>query len=100
MGSHALGRAVTARPRGDGLHTPDGQRGSSVVPPRVSAAAFLRLIEVGEAAGVTVGVRRGNGARGKVYNVVKSMSLIPEMLRASMALYQAIMFGESELTRE
>jgi alkylhydroperoxidase family enzyme len=28
------------------------------------------------------------------------MSLSPELLRASMGLYQAIMFGESELTRE
>jgi alkylhydroperoxidase family enzyme len=63
--------------------------------------AFLRLIEVGEAAGVTAEEYDAATARaGKVYNVVKSMSLSPEMLRASMGLYQAIMFGESELTRE
>jgi uncharacterized peroxidase-related enzyme len=63
--------------------------------------AFLRLIEVGEATGVTGEEYEAALERaGKVFNVVKSMSLSPEALRASMGLYQAIMFGESELTRE
>jgi alkylhydroperoxidase family enzyme len=37
---------------------------------------------------------------GKVYNIVRSMSLDAEVLRQSMKLYRAIMFGPSELTRQ
>ena len=37
---------------------------------------------------------------GKIFNIVRSMSLSPESLRASMALYKAIMFGPSGLTRQ
>jgi alkylhydroperoxidase family enzyme len=36
---------------------------------------------------------------GKVFNILKAMSLRPEVLRASIALYREIMFGESELSR-
>jgi uncharacterized peroxidase-related enzyme len=37
---------------------------------------------------------------GKVYNIVRSMSLNPAVLRQSMELYKAIMFGPSGLTRQ
>jgi uncharacterized peroxidase-related enzyme len=37
---------------------------------------------------------------GKVFNIVRSMSLSPETLRASIELYNAIMFGPSELSRQ
>lgn len=36
---------------------------------------------------------------GKVFNILKAMSLNPPVLRASMDLYKAIMFGESGLSR-
>ena len=36
---------------------------------------------------------------GKVFNILKAMSLNPPVLRASMELCKAIMFGESELSR-
>jgi alkylhydroperoxidase family enzyme len=36
---------------------------------------------------------------GKVFDILKAMSLRPEVLRASIALYREIMFGESELSR-
>ena len=36
---------------------------------------------------------------GRVYNIVKAMSLSPAVLDASMALYLRIMYGPSELTR-
>ena len=36
---------------------------------------------------------------GKVFNIVKAMSLRPRVLRRSMQLYKEIMFGPSELTR-
>jgi len=62
--------------------------------------AHLRLIDVEEAAGT---LKREYGeamARaGKVFNIVKAMSLRPGVLRRSMALYRAIMFGSSRLTR-
>jgi alkylhydroperoxidase family enzyme len=40
------------------------------------------------------------GRAGKVYNIVRSMSLSPEVLRASIELYKTIMFGPSGLTRQ
>jgi alkylhydroperoxidase family enzyme len=62
--------------------------------------AFLRLTEVGEATGIVAEEYEAAIERaGKVFNVVKSMSLSPAALRASMGLYRATMFGESELTR-
>ena len=36
---------------------------------------------------------------GKVFNIVQSMSLRPGVLKQSMDLYRAIMFGPSGLTR-
>jgi uncharacterized peroxidase-related enzyme len=37
---------------------------------------------------------------GKVFNIVRAMSLSPGVLRASMALYREIMFGPSGLSRQ
>jgi alkylhydroperoxidase family enzyme len=37
---------------------------------------------------------------GKVFNILKSMSLNPPVLKASMELYKAIMFGPSGLSRK
>jgi uncharacterized peroxidase-related enzyme len=60
----------------------------------------LRLVDVGEATGA---LRREYDAAieraGKVFNIVKAMSLRPAVLHRSMELYKAIMFGPSELTR-
>jgi uncharacterized peroxidase-related enzyme len=62
--------------------------------------AHLRLIEEGEATGA---LRReyeaAIGRAGKVFNIVKAMSLNAGTLRASMDLYRAVMFGPSELSR-
>ena len=60
----------------------------------------LRLIELDEATGslrreYDAAVRRA----GKVFNIVKAMSLRPGVLRRSIGLYRAIMFGPSELSR-
>jgi uncharacterized peroxidase-related enzyme len=60
----------------------------------------LRLIEEGEATGTLKAEYDAAIARvGKVFNIVKAMSLNPETLRASMELYRAVMFGRSELSR-
>ena len=61
----------------------------------------IRQIEVDEATGP---LRREYDAAlaraGKVFNIVKSMSLRPGVLRRSMDLYLAIMKGPSALSRQ
>lgn len=37
---------------------------------------------------------------GKVYNIVRSMSLRPVVLKRSMEMYKAVMFGPSGLSRQ
>jgi alkylhydroperoxidase family enzyme len=63
--------------------------------------AHIRLIEVDEATGA---LRReydaAIGRAGKVFNIVKAMSLRPSVLKRSMDLYVAIMLGSSGLTRQ
>ena len=62
---------------------------------------YIRLVEEHEAEGP---LREEYDAAleraGKVFNIVKAMSLRPAVLRASMALYREIMFGESGLSRK
>ena len=63
--------------------------------------AYIRLIGEDEAEGplkdeYDAAVERA----GKVFNILKAMSLRPAVLSASMALYQEIMFGESGLSRQ
>jgi uncharacterized peroxidase-related enzyme len=62
--------------------------------------AYLRLISEDDADGLLkdeydAAVERA----GKVFNILRAMSLNPRVLRASIALYQEIMFGESGLSR-
>jgi uncharacterized peroxidase-related enzyme len=60
----------------------------------------LRLIDEDEATGeLKSEYEAALGRAGKVFNIVKSMSLNPRVLGASMGLYKAIMFGPSELSR-
>jgi uncharacterized peroxidase-related enzyme len=60
----------------------------------------IRLIEVDEATGELADEYAAAIARaGKVFNVVKAMCLNPRVLNRSMALYTAIMFGPSDLSR-
>jgi uncharacterized peroxidase-related enzyme len=63
--------------------------------------AYIRLIEEDEAEGplrddYDAALERA----GKVFNILKAMSLRPGVLRASIALYWEIMFGESGLSRK
>ena len=60
----------------------------------------IRLIDEDEADGLLreeydAAIERA----GKVFNILKAMSLRPAVLRASIALYREIMFGESGLSR-
>jgi alkylhydroperoxidase family enzyme len=62
--------------------------------------AHLRLISEEDADGVLKEeYEAAIGRAGKVFNILKAMSLNPPVLHASMELYKAIMFGESGLSR-
>ena len=79
-------KASASRPRSRLCHHP--------------AVPHVRLIAEDEAEGLLreeydAAVERA----GKVFNILKAMSLNPPVLRASMELYKAIMFGESGLSR-
>ena len=61
----------------------------------------LRLIDPEDADGLLADEYAAAVERaGKVFDIVRSMSLNPEVLRASMELYKAIMFGPSDLSRQ
>jgi alkylhydroperoxidase family enzyme len=61
---------------------------------------YLRLIGEDEATGELRGEYEAAVARaGKIFNIVKAMSLQVSVLQSSMALYRAVMFGPSELSR-
>ena len=76
---HGGGRSVSIR-SGRAAHPPDRPRGREGLLAEEYAAAVERA--------------------GKVYNIVRSMSLNPAVLRQSMELYKAIMLGPSGLTRQ
>ncbi|HEY7563024.1 MAG TPA: carboxymuconolactone decarboxylase family protein [Gaiellaceae bacterium] len=60
----------------------------------------IRLTDVDEATGPLADeYAAAIGRAGKVFNIVKAMCLNPTVLNRSMALYAAIMFGPSELSR-
>ena len=62
--------------------------------------AHIRLVDVDAANGLLRKEYDAAIARaGKVFNIVKAMSLRPAVLREAMGLYRAVMFGPSELTR-
>ena len=62
---------------------------------------YIRLVEINEATGLLKEEYDAGIARaGKVFNIVKSMSLRPGVLRVSMEMYRAIMFGPSGLSRQ
>ena len=63
--------------------------------------AYIRLIDEEEAEGpLREDYEAAIERAGKVFNILKAMSLRPAVLRASIALYREIMFGESELSRQ
>jgi uncharacterized peroxidase-related enzyme len=65
------------------------------------AVPHIRLIEVDEATGpLRHEYDAAVGRAGKVFNIVKAMSLRPGVLKRSMEMYKAIMFGPSGLSRQ
>ncbi len=62
--------------------------------------AYLRLVDEDEASGLLKEEYEAAVARaGKVFNIVKAMSLRPGVLRRSMELYREAMHGRSGLSR-
>jgi uncharacterized peroxidase-related enzyme len=62
--------------------------------------AYLRLVDEHEASGLLKEEYDAAVARaGKVFNIVKAMSLRPGVLRRSMQFYREVMFGRSGLSR-
>ncbi len=60
----------------------------------------IRLTEPDEATGLLASeYDSAIGRAGKIFNIVKAMSLRPETLQASMEMYKTIMFGPSSLSR-
>ncbi len=61
----------------------------------------VRLIDVDEATGaLQQEYDAAVGRAGKVFNIVKAMSLRPGVLQRSIELYKGIMFGPSGLSRQ
>jgi len=61
---------------------------------------YIRLVDESEADGLLAEEYEAAVERaGKVFNILKAMSLRPRVLRASIELYREIMFGESGLSR-
>ena len=61
----------------------------------------LRLTDIDEASGtLKEEYDAAVGRAGKVFNIVKAMSLRPGVLRRSIELYKGIMFGPSGLSRQ
>ena len=59
------------------------------------------MIEVDEATGpLKEEYDAAVGRAGKVFNIVKAMSLRPSVLKRSMKLYKGVMFGPSGLSRQ
>lgn len=62
--------------------------------------AWLKTIAHDEAQGLLGKIYGAAIERaGRVYGIVRAMSLTPRTLETSMALYASVMFGRSELSR-
>ncbi|MEE9391581.1 MAG: hypothetical protein V3W41_03655 [Planctomycetota bacterium] len=64
------------------------------------ALFYIRTVDESEAQGPLQAIYAASLKRaGKVFNIVKIMSLRPRQITASMSLYENLMHGDSELTR-
>ncbi len=62
--------------------------------------AWIKTVADHEATGPLKALFEAASKRaGRVFNIVRVMSLSPATLRASMGFYQATMFGDSPLSR-
>jgi hypothetical protein len=97
-GRRAVADAPVDPVRGPSLHARDPTTGADNR--HNHAMPYLRLIDEDEATGrLAEQYEAARRRAGKVFNVVKAMSLAPMTLDASMGLYREVMFKESELSR-
>jgi alkylhydroperoxidase family enzyme len=90
-------RGSRAREHPEGVRFRGRTVGFAIIP----AVPHIRLIGEDEADGLLAEEYEAAVERaGKVFNILKAMSLNPPVLRASMELYKAIMFGDSGLSRQ
>ncbi len=62
---------------------------------------WIRTIPVAEATGAVKRIYDSAAKRAvRVFNIVRSMSLSPRVMRSSMAFYQEVMFAEEGLSRK
>jgi len=62
--------------------------------------AYIDTVELEDASGLLARLYKAATERsGKVYRVLQISSLNPDVLRAWIQLYRAVMFGPSNLTR-
>ena len=62
--------------------------------------AFIKMIHPDQATGLLKKIYDAAMKRaGRVFNILRVMSLNPRILRDSMVIYQTIMMGKSELSR-
>lgn len=62
--------------------------------------AFIRTIDPQDAEGIVKQeYEKGIKRSGRVFNILKIMSLSPAALKESMRMYLAVMYGASELSR-
>ena len=63
--------------------------------------AWIRLVRPEDAQGdLRVSYEAALKRAGRVFHIVRAMSLAPKVLDASMGMYQAIMFAKGGLTRQ
>ena len=62
--------------------------------------AFIDTVDPQDAEGIVKQeYEKGIQRSGRIFNILKIMSLSPAALRESMRLYLAIMYGQSDLSR-
>ena len=62
--------------------------------------AWIKTISDNDAAGLLAKIYHATEVRaGRVFNIVRGMSLNPAVLQSSLGIYQAIMFRDSPLSR-
>ena len=62
--------------------------------------AWIKTVSDEDATGILARLYQAARARaGRVFNIVRVMSLSAQTTRASLGFYQAVMFGESPLSR-
>ena len=62
--------------------------------------AWIKTVDPDDASGPLESIyARAQGRAGRIWNILRLQSLNPEVLKASIAFYLAVMYGQSPLSR-